>query len=1221
MVSEGSRIEILLQFRQHRSFTQERGRISSLPTTSWITPLHYLPTERADLLSQGLGHDYRSGSTLNDGYTDGTNSVSDTYISGSIQEPYTERPISFKDFYYKQYLSVQDQTPHTEPQPTYTSRSSNHGGYLSAMGGLQGSDPELPAYSSTMHNDRNQTLEAPNPLSLLSSVSLQVDRPTKQSTTDSHNYIDTHSVFTGDKRSDVTQGLPLVFSLPTSSKHQEPPILAGNLFSPGQTFYSDVQHNDPLERERNDALTDTALDLISTYERRNEPINMSLDSGYYTNIKSLDLMSAPYSEKRPQGQLDIYEQLKGLDVQLLLKQKPDLARSLLNDLPSPNFLQHSPLLPLDKNLLSKPLDINASNSFMSPKSINVPSQDFGASDSDSDQEDTKTGVVEPKESLNIAETVADVVSMLENEQSQILNAKPNNLNSVSTAHLHEQSQILSNSKPNINLPTTHLHVKTPQNDLYGEYINIKRKAQLRAEASKARDLQIELDQRNINQAHTVEHNLIDHNMHVEHNGLDNSGLATPNVEHPNRIDNSGLDATNVEHPNRISNSGLNATNVEHPNRIDNSVLAVTNVEQTNRINNSELAATNLVHPNRIDNSGFAAVAMENLTTVHPMGFEDKPSLIPHIRQALSNFSNSDMPMTIESPPPEYVYATHAPPKSEPSEDGVKSCLPPPSCLLVPPLPHPPPSTPEPRSSTPKNPPSKDLSNQCQHCQKMFSQRGNLEKHIRAVHLGARPFECDICGKAFGYKHAMIKHKVCHTNEKPFSCEECGRSFRRLDTLVQHRQTHLDDKDKKYTCPVCSRKFTQIGGLTQHVSTHTGVKKYKCDLCPRQFGQRRHLRDHSWVHTGTKPYICEICGKTYAQKDRKTLHMKEHEGKVYNCHICEKQFHSEAKLKVHTRNHNKPFPCTVCDFRFTQRSHLNTHMKKHAEKSVIVCELCEESFLTVQGLTQHTQRAHGEKSVNSKLFNCKLCSKGFTRKTVLYAHNRKVHPESAPQYSCNECDLDFKSRKELNTHMKSHFENYKCELCKKKFKLESRLIRHVCSSSKAENNQTRELNNGDQEDDTSAGAVDLTMQSKLKPKRKRRRNVPNKDLIKTKDISESESNVTVSPKVNGINAIKPNEYADVTVCEEAPHNTMDLEAITDISDDEQSTNADDDTPTKDNLNNTNGAIHKESTAKTFDCENNVREAKKRKEIEGPVNGIYKKMKKNKGKNGVTMNHVT
>lgn len=80
----------------------------------------------------------------------------------------------------------------------------------------------------------------------------------------------------------------------------------------------------------------------------------------------------------------------------------------------------------------------------------------------------------------------------------------------------------------------------------------------------------------------------------------------------------------------------------------------------------------------------------------------------------------------------------------------------------------------------------EMRNCCYICGHKFSQKADLTKHISAVHLKMRPFQCSLCFKRFSEKGNLRKHtKSVHENRRPFSCGVCGSAFGFKDGLTRH----------------------------------------------------------------------------------------------------------------------------------------------------------------------------------------------------------------------------------------------------------------------------------------------------------------------------------------------------------------------------------------------------------------------------------------------------
>ena len=82
-----------------------------------------------------------------------------------------------------------------------------------------------------------------------------------------------------------------------------------------------------------------------------------------------------------------------------------------------------------------------------------------------------------------------------------------------------------------------------------------------------------------------------------------------------------------------------------------------------------------------------------------------------------------------------------------------------------------------------------------------------------IHTGFKPYECEICKKAFISSSALIDHKRVHTGKKPYSCEICQKSYGQRSGLYQHNKTaaHIERiKSKNTDTPHTESRFWDCG---------------------------------------------------------------------------------------------------------------------------------------------------------------------------------------------------------------------------------------------------------------------------------------------------------------------------------------------------------------------------------------------------------------------------
>ncbi|XP_058056398.1 Krueppel homolog 1 [Anopheles bellator] len=253
------------------------------------------------------------------------------------------------------------------------------------------------------------------------------------------------------------------------------------------------------------------------------------------------------------------------------------------------------------------------------------------------------------------------------------------------------------------------------------------------------------------------------------------------------------------------------------------------------------------------------------------------------------------------------------------------------------------------------------------------------------------FRCEQCNINFGSKSAHTSHMKSHAKQ----AAEKAATIKQLDGPVVGQlspagsgQLQQQQQDP-YQCDVCKKTFAVPARLVRHYRTHTGERPFECEFCHKMFSVKENLQVHRRIHTKERPYKCEICGRAFEHSGKLHRHMRIHTGeRPHKCNVCGKTFIQSGQLVIHMRTHTgeKPYKCPV--------------------------EGCGKGFTCSKQLKVHSRTHTGEKP-----YHCDICFRDFGYNHVLKLH--RVQHYGAKCYKCTICDETFKSKKEMEAHIKGH----------------------------------------------------------------------------------------------------------------------------------------------------------------------------------------------------------
>lgn len=254
---------------------------------------------------------------------------------------------------------------------------------------------------------------------------------------------------------------------------------------------------------------------------------------------------------------------------------------------------------------------------------------------------------------------------------------------------------------------------------------------------------------------------------------------------------------------------------------------------------------------------------------------------------------------------------------------------------------------------------------CPNCNKCFSSKQSLDNHVK-LHMNDRSFGCDKCEKKFVTKAALQAHSKTHDGSAhTMACQHCDKLFNNASNVQRHiRAVHFEQSDKRcFTCPECKKEFKDPSALVAHRKIHTGHKPFECEHCHKRFLTAAQLKVHKRIHDGERPYACKECGKSFTTNGQLKSHtLHKHIGvklpKNNLCPECGAAFVKGYDLKVHMMKHTgeTPHMCDFCYKGFRSFRNLRNHRLTHTGEKPYKCDTCGKQFRT-PGAVRHHFKGH------------------------------------------------------------------------------------------------------------------------------------------------------------------------------------------------------------------------------------------------------------------------
>ncbi|XP_020294974.1 zinc finger protein 32-like [Pseudomyrmex gracilis] len=155
-------------------------------------------------------------------------------------------------------------------------------------------------------------------------------------------------------------------------------------------------------------------------------------------------------------------------------------------------------------------------------------------------------------------------------------------------------------------------------------------------------------------------------------------------------------------------------------------------------------------------------------------------------------------------------------------------------------------------------------------------------------------------------------------------------------------------------------------------------------------------------SGKKSYRCQKCGNRFSTQKKLNAHKKVLLSlRPYECDICDKTFKTKANLLNHSKFHQsdseKPSKNQICGKRLSTKQSSTEHEAVHSSLRPFNCAICDQPFKTKTNLQIHIKRHF------KYPFKCQMCGNVFESQILEDKYGICVH------YTCDICEESYKKR--------------------------------------------------------------------------------------------------------------------------------------------------------------------------------------------------------------------
>ena len=370
---------------------------------------------------------------------------------------------------------------------------------------------------------------------------------------------------------------------------------------------------------------------------------------------------------------------------------------------------------------------------------------------------------------------------------------------------------------------------------------------------------------------------------------------------------------------------------------------------------------------------------------------------------------------------------------------------------------------------------------CEICEKIFTRKDSLHKHLSQVHSGKR-YQCNMCPASFAQSYKLKKHSEKHqgytgilsknqdkkdesrdavpsTSEQSEMDQRQGKQTRSKTRKQMKRKAYLspstlnstdssDDGQRSKSMAKCKACLWEGQSLRAHLNqtTNSCINMYDNEALQRDAQKKHEEQKTKWESQHKKDRNEKKKQKRGIQNDSCRRQLPIDRAYELTC-FCGKTFGTSYAKDRHIEeahnNHTKPFQCPKCSKSFKRREHLRDHLDSVHDKSTSVnCLYCSKELSSFTNYMRHIKEVHERRNGNVV---CNVCDKKFSRKQHLDQHISDVHLRQK-RFSCPHCKNTYVRKGVLERHLYVAHQNsprmvWPCPDCPEYFFREDILDKH------------------------------------------------------------------------------------------------------------------------------------------------------------------------------------